>query len=536
MKKQSVLLVLAMLLLPQAILSAQSFDTELVMERCKNGVVYIETSGGMGSGFLIHEDGWVVTNRHVIEDHSGSSFVEFPDGDQYSFSVHTYDEDIDLALLRLRSFSNVKAQPLPVLDEGLAGTGADVAAIGNPKGLKFNITRGIISNGQLKDTPLPFWLQTDVSVNPGNSGGPLLNRNGQVVGVVTARFERQSLFDRDVQNINFASNARGLIGFLEEAGAPYHTRPLIQDSELLGGVRELTEEEIEAQKELELQRIALEKQKEQERIELEKEKDRERIELEKEKLRRQLLEEMELDQLDAEQEKELSRIGFAYQKRILEQQKQLELQRLENQKERERLAVEEEAYRLASKRQLLKERRKSYYAGLPPRIGIRLGGGGHYYLGHFSELAQELQSDQIGWVATAAVQYRFDLNERDRGSALGVFGRLGGYPDAAINRLSRHQNWPRTTGSAPHLFTELEGGLLIREWLRLSYGTGTQHYSSEADAAKQHYHVATIGGSARIARHIELALNTIGRFGRSYEAPSLAADLSLVFRFGVGKW
>jgi flagellar biosynthesis GTPase FlhF len=225
-----------------------------------------------------------------------------------------------------------------------------------------------------------------VAVNPGNSGGPLLDKNGQVVGVVTARFERQSLFDRDIQNMNFAANARGLIAFLEDAGVPYHTKPLILDSELLLGVRELTPEELAAQKDLELERIAMEKQKEQERIELEKQKDRERIELEKEKLRRQLLEAMELDQLDAEQQRELRKIDFSYQKRILEKQKAVELERLENQRIRARLAVEEEAYRLAQKEQLLKERRKSYYAGLPGRIGIRLGGGAHYYLGPLNSM------------------------------------------------------------------------------------------------------------------------------------------------------
>jgi hypothetical protein len=526
MGKQVYFVFLSLHLLSLTAVSAQSFNSELIMERCKNGVVYIETSEGMGSGFLIHEDGWVVTNLHVIEGHSSSSFVEFPDGDQYSFSVQTSDEDIDLALLRLRSFSTVNAQPLPILGEGLAGTGADVAAIGNPKGLKFNITRGVISNEQLKDAPLPFWLQTDVSVNPGNSGGPLLNRNGQVVGVVTARFERQGLFDRDVQNINFASNARGLISFLEEADASYHTRPLIQDSELLGGVRELTEEEIEAQKELELERIALEKQKEQERIELEKEM-----------IRQRLLEAMELDQLDAQQKKELQRIDFAYQKRILEEQKNVELQRLENKKVRARLAVEEEAYRLAQKQQRLKEERKSYYAGLPGRVGIRLGGGAHYYLGPLNRLDREYRLENIGWTATAALNYRFDINGRNRGSALGVFARLGGYPREGFNRLAAHQGWLPAAAEGPHLFTEVEGGFLIREWLRVSYGKGTQYRADTGEnAALHHYHVATLGCTGRLARHIELAFNTTGRFGRDYDQLSLAAELGLIFRFGLGKW
>ena len=525
MGKQVYLVFLSLYLLSLTAVSAQSFNSELIMDRCKNGVVYIETSEGMGSGFLIHEDGWVVTNRHVIEDHSSSNFVEFPDGDQYSFSVQTYDEDIDLALLRLRSFSNVNAQPLPILGEGLAGTGADVAAIGNPKGLKFNITRGIISNEQLKDAPLPFWLQTDVAVNPGNSGGPLLNRNGQVVGVVTARFERRSFFDRDIQNMNFAANARGLVAFLEEADVPYYKQPLIRDAELLTGTRELTAEELAAQKDLELKRIELEKQKEQERIELEKEM-----------IRQRLLEAMELDQLDAAQKKELQEIDFAYQKRILEKQKNVELQRLENKKARAQLAVEEEAYRLALKQQRLKEGRKSYYAGLPGRIGIRLGGGAHYYLGPLNRLDEEYRLENIGWAATAALNYRFDINGQNRGSAIGVFARLGGYPREAFNRLAGHQGWLPTAVEGPHLFTEVEGGLLIREWLRLSYGKGAQYRAKTGEsAALHHYYVATLGCTGRLARHIELAFNTTGRFGRDYDELSLAAELGLIFRFGLGK-
>lgn len=536
MKKHQELLFFAAFMLFQVIAAAQSFNSELIMERCKSGVVYIQTTEGQGSGFLIHEGGWVVTNHHVIEGHSGSNFVEFPDGDQYHYTIHSYDEEVDLALIRLRSFYKTDAQPLPILNKGLAGTGAEVATIGHPNGLKFNITRGIISSEQLKDPPLPFWLQTDVAVNPGNSGGPLLNRNGQVVGVVTARFERQSLFDRDIQNINFAANAKGLVEFLNDTGAPYYTDPLITDSELMTGTRALTPEEIEAQKALELKRIELEEQKEQERIELEKEQERERIELEKEKLRRQLLEAMELDQLDAEQQKELSRIDFAYQKRILEQQKELELQRLQNKKEREQIAVEEEAYLLARKNQALKEKRKQYYASLPGRIGIRIGGGGHYYLGALNNLSLNNRAQRTGWAANAALNYRFDINSLDRGSAIGVFARLGGYKNDGFNILAEDHGWAETSGSAPHLFTELEGGLLIREWLRLSYGTGTQYNTRLATANAQHYHVATVGFSGRIAKPVEVSFNTIGRFGKAYSQVSLVTELGLMLRFGVGKW
>lgn len=146
MKKHQELPLFALFMLVHVIAVAQSFNSELIMERCKSGVVYIESGEGLGSGFLIHEEGWVVTNYHVVEERSGKDFAEFADGDRYRFTVHAYDEDIDLALLKLRSFSKAEAQPLPVFDKGLAGTGGDVATIGSaarlfrPVELVFNAT------------------------------------------------------------------------------------------------------------------------------------------------------------------------------------------------------------------------------------------------------------------------------------------------------------------------------------------------------------------------------------------------------------
>jgi hypothetical protein len=117
-----------------------------------------------------------------------------------------------------------------------------------------------------------------------------------------------------------------------------------------------------------------------------------------------------------------------------------------------------------------------------------------------------------------------------------VFARVGGYQDGAFSRLADHQGWPAATGEAPHLFTEVEGGFLIREWLRLSYGKGIQHRTETDIAGSHHYHVATIGSAARLFRPVDLVFNATGRFGQAYRQLSLAAELRLAFRFGIGKW
>jgi len=511
------------------------------MEKCKSGVVYIELSdGSLGTGFLIASSGIVVTNHHVIDGSDRYAFVEFPNGDEYHFLVAGYDKEQDLALLTLIDFEYSNSyQVLPILPKENAKTGIDVATIGNPKGLKFNITKGIVSNEILHET-VPYMLQTDVAVNPGNSGGPLFNKYGQVIGVITARFEKKSLFDRDVQNMNFAVNASALRYFLNKRYISFESDPLIQESELAVNSRELSEEEIKAQKDAELQRIKLEKEKEKERIELEKQKEKEKIALEQEKIRRQILEAIEIDKLNADQQKELSRIDFEYQKKLLQKQKELELQRVEEQKKREQLRLNADEYNLDLQKQQLKERKKQHFASLPPRIGFRIGGGVQYYVGRLAEITEDHAFSRLSWVVTAGVTYRFDLNKKNRGSAVGLFCRFGNHGMDCANILSNQQGLGQLSNYPINLFTELEGGFLIKEWLRLSGGIGWQGLNSEfanfVNHRNFHYGVATLGFIARFGRYIELDFNIISEFAIDYKHYALKGDVCLVFRFGAGKW
>ena len=146
---------------------------------------------GMGSGFIISSDGYVVTNNHVVED-ADSVLVRMSDRREFDAEVIGTDPRSDLALLR------IDGADLPVLsldDEDDLEVGEWVLAIGSPFGLDYSVSAGIVSaKGRSLPTErnenyVPF-IQTDVAINPGNSGGPLFNLDGEVVGVNSQIFTR----------------------------------------------------------------------------------------------------------------------------------------------------------------------------------------------------------------------------------------------------------------------------------------------------------------------------------------------------------
>ncbi len=143
----------------------------------------------LGSGFLISEDGYIVTNNHVVAD-ADEVKVNLKgrerEGQSFPAKVVGRDQETDLALLKIES-----SEKLPVLrfgDSDKLEVGEWVAAIGNPFGLQHTVTAGIVSaKGRILGSgPFDDFIQTDASINPGNSGGPLLNLAGEVVGINTA--------------------------------------------------------------------------------------------------------------------------------------------------------------------------------------------------------------------------------------------------------------------------------------------------------------------------------------------------------------
>ncbi|HRL22584.1 MAG TPA: DegQ family serine endoprotease [Alcaligenes sp.] len=145
---------------------------------------------GVGSGFIISADGYILTNNHVVADSNGI-FVTLSDGKEYPAKIIGTDERTDVALIKIEAKG---LKPLVIGDSNKLKKGQWVLAIGSPFGLESTVTSGIVSaiNRDTGDY-LPF-IQTDVAVNPGNSGGPLINLNGEVVGVNSQIISRSGGF------------------------------------------------------------------------------------------------------------------------------------------------------------------------------------------------------------------------------------------------------------------------------------------------------------------------------------------------------
>ena len=173
-----------------------------------------------GSGFIITEDGYVVTNYHVI---SGASSVQVTlyNGDTYDATVIGGDSDYDVAVLKINASG---LQPVTLGESADVNVGDTVLAIGNPLGeLTFSMSQGIVSSCDrainVDGTPFNM-IQVDCSINPGNSGGPLVNLYGEVVGIVSAKYSSYS--STTVEGLGFAipiSDVRSIITDIMENGA-----------------------------------------------------------------------------------------------------------------------------------------------------------------------------------------------------------------------------------------------------------------------------------------------------------------------------
>lgn len=142
-------------------------------------------SQGLGSGFVLDEDGYIITNNHVV-DKASTVTVRLSDDRSYDAEVVGTDPLTDIALLKINADEPLKPVPLGNSDD--IRVGEDVVAIGNPFGLSSTVTTGIVSakGRNISDGPYAEFIQTDAAINKGNSGGPLFNMEGEVVGVNSA--------------------------------------------------------------------------------------------------------------------------------------------------------------------------------------------------------------------------------------------------------------------------------------------------------------------------------------------------------------
>ena len=177
---------------------------------------YQSTSAASGSGFIISDDGYILTNFHVIED-SDSISVSMYNGDSYNATLIGYDESNDIAVLKVDAEG---LSPVILGNSDHLNVGDSVIAIGNPLGEPtFTLTSGAIS---AKDREVTLsgnvtmnLLQTDCAINSGNSGGALFNLYGEVIGVTNAKYSTFSSSSASIDNIGFAIPINSIMNIVE---------------------------------------------------------------------------------------------------------------------------------------------------------------------------------------------------------------------------------------------------------------------------------------------------------------------------------
>ena len=174
------------------------------------------TSAASGSGFIISDDGYILTNFHVIED-SDSISVSMYNGDTYDATLIGYDESNDIAVLKIEAEG---LAPVILGDSDNLNVGDSVVAIGNPLGeLTFTLTSGAISAKDrevtLSGNVTMSLLQTDCAINSGNSGGALFNLYGEVIGVTNAKYSSSSSGEASIDNIGFAIPINSIMDIVE---------------------------------------------------------------------------------------------------------------------------------------------------------------------------------------------------------------------------------------------------------------------------------------------------------------------------------
>lgn len=165
-------------------IGASQQDFSLVIENALPSVVSINTVRGKGSGIIISEDGYVVTNYHVVEETAHLSATT-SNRQEHALRIVGVDPATDVAVLQFDDHS--RQRKIEVRESGDVRAGERVFAIGNPLGLDFSVTEGIVSSSRRVGGGGITYIQSDISINPGNSGGPLIDSQGRMIGMNTLK-------------------------------------------------------------------------------------------------------------------------------------------------------------------------------------------------------------------------------------------------------------------------------------------------------------------------------------------------------------
>ena len=160
-------------------IQVESSDFSAIIDEVVKSVVSVGTNRGQGSGAIIDDMGFIVTNYHVVQEASTIRVLTY-DGKVYDAALIGYDDVSDVAVIKV----NAALQSLKFADSDDVKAGERVIALGNPAGLSFTVTEGIVSAvHRAGPNGLSIYIQTDVPINPGNSGGPLVDANSRIIGL-----------------------------------------------------------------------------------------------------------------------------------------------------------------------------------------------------------------------------------------------------------------------------------------------------------------------------------------------------------------
>jgi S1-C subfamily serine protease len=197
--------------------ASASSDFSSVIEDAIKSVVTIKTDVAQGSGFIIASGGYVVTNAHVMEDATAATVITY-DGKKHSVSKIGEDITMDITLLKIDDESY---NPLILSNSNEVQVGEKVIAIGNPLGLQFSVSEGIVSAiNRAGNNKINAYIQTDAALNAGNSGGPLINKDGKVIGINNFKIG-------DSENLGFALESNYIKKVVNDISQEIYSKDLI---------------------------------------------------------------------------------------------------------------------------------------------------------------------------------------------------------------------------------------------------------------------------------------------------------------------